>query len=387
MKVLFFTHSFPRYPGDAAGSFILRLAVALQRRDIGIHVVAPGADGLAANDMVDGVGISRFRYAPRKYETLAYTGTMAQDVASSWMGKAALAGYVGGAFVAGLRASRSFVPDVIHAHWWFPSGLVAGAVAGIVSKPLVTTMHGTDVRLARDIKAALPLFKRVMRQSSRVTVVSTWLGDEANSVMPGCMPIVAPMPVAPLTFFPSANRAQNRLLFVGRLNAQKGLGYLIEALALLSDDVLLDVVGDGPDRATLRTLASDCGVAARIVWHGHLDQHALPAMYGAATALVVPSTDEGLGLVAAEALMCETPVIAFRSGGLTDIVEHERTGLLVPPGDVTGLAAAVRRTLADPAEAHTLAAAGNTAVTAAFSDVAAAERYADIYSSIAGKTG
>jgi len=311
---------------------------------------------------------------------------MAQDVASSWMGKAALAGYLGGAFVAGLRATRNFAPDVIHAHWWFPSGLVATAVAGIVSKPVVTTMHGTDVRLARDTRAARPVFTRVMRKSSRVTVVSSWLGAEAAKVMPECRPVVAPMPVAPRTFFPSVNRATDRFLFVGRLNAQKGLGFLIEALALLADDVMLDVVGDGPDSAKLRTLASDRGVASRIAWHGHLDQQALPALYSAATALVVPSTDEGLGLVAVESLMCETPVIAFRSGGLTDIVEHERTGLLVPPGDVTSLAAAMRRTLADPAEAHAFAAVGNTAVAVAFSDVSAAEKYAGIYSSVVGET-
>ena len=54
---------------------------------------------------------------------------------------------------------------------------------------------------------------------------------------------------------------------------------------------------------------------------------------------MVPSTDEGLGLVAVEAQLCETPVVGYESGGLTDIVQHDRTGLLVPPGNVEALAA------------------------------------------------
>ncbi|HEY9230166.1 MAG TPA: hypothetical protein VIP11_26170, partial [Gemmatimonadaceae bacterium] len=84
MKVLFLTHSFPRQLGDAPGSFVLRLAIALRGEGIDTSVVAPAAPGLPDRDRLDGVPVERFRYAPRRFETLAYTGNMAQQVQASW---------------------------------------------------------------------------------------------------------------------------------------------------------------------------------------------------------------------------------------------------------------------------------------------------------------
>jgi glycosyltransferase involved in cell wall biosynthesis len=147
MNVLFLTHSFPRREGDAAGSFILRLAVALRAEDVNVHVVAPAADGVPASEEIEGVPVDRFRYAPRRYEKLAYTGNMASDVASSWTAKFALVGFLGADFVQAVRARRNFEPQVVHAHWWFPSGVVGTWVGGLSHVPLVTTLHGTDVRV------------------------------------------------------------------------------------------------------------------------------------------------------------------------------------------------------------------------------------------------
>src|ERR1700737_2464729 len=81
MNVLFLTHSFPRREGDAAGSFIRRLAVGWRGEDVKRPVVAPAADGVPSSEEIEGVTVERFRYAPRRYEKLAYTGNMAGDVA------------------------------------------------------------------------------------------------------------------------------------------------------------------------------------------------------------------------------------------------------------------------------------------------------------------
>ena len=150
MHVLFLTHSFPRSEGDAAGSFILRLAVALRNEDVKVQVVAPAAEGVPEADEIEGIRVERFRYAPRRYERLAYTGNMAGDVASSWTAKLALVGFLGSDFVHAVRARRAFEPQVVHAHWWFPNGVVGTWVGGLAHIPLVTTLHGTDVRLARN---------------------------------------------------------------------------------------------------------------------------------------------------------------------------------------------------------------------------------------------
>ena len=74
MKVLFLTHSFPRFIGDAPGSFLLRLAVALREIGIEVRVIAPAAPDLAPREDLGGIHVERFRYAPRSMETLAYTG-------------------------------------------------------------------------------------------------------------------------------------------------------------------------------------------------------------------------------------------------------------------------------------------------------------------------
>jgi glycosyltransferase involved in cell wall biosynthesis len=193
------------------------------------------------------------------------------------------------------------------------------------------------------------------------------------------------MPVAIERFVPHGSRESNRFLFAGRLNKQKGLDHLLRAFAAMKQLALLDVVGEGSDDATLKLLASQLGISDRVTWHGQLKQPDLVKMYQSAAAVVVPSVDEGLGLVAAEALLCETPVIAFRSGGLTDIVEHERTGILVTPGVTTELAQALDDVLESPERAHDLAVAGRSHVLATLSSETAAVKYADIYRDAIGQ--
>ncbi len=382
MKVLFLTHSFPRYPGDAPGSFLLRLAVALKGEDVEVQVVAPAAEGYAAEETIDGIHVQRFRYAPRRYEKLAYTGNMAQDVAASWSARLALLGFLGADFARSVSARRAFEPDVIHAHWWFPSGVVATWVAALSHRPLVTTMHGTDVRMARRVPASRPFLRNVLRRSSRVTVVSSWLASEVADIVSAPKPDVAPMPVATERFFPGGSRDANRFLFAGRLNRQKGLEHLLKAFADMNRPAMLDVVGEGAQGTELRLLASQLGISDRVVWHGQLDQRDLVRSYQKATAVVVPSVDEGLGLVAAEALLCEAPVVAFRSGGLTDVVQHDRTGILVTPGNTAELAAALDSVLDAPERAADFGRAGRMFALSAFSPESAGRRYADIYRTV-----
>ena len=385
MNVLFLTHSFPRSEGDAAGSFILRLAVALKAEGITVRVVAPAARGLPASEEIEGIAVERFRYAPRRYESLAYTGNMANDVASSWTAKLALVGFLGSDFVHAVRARRSFEPDLVHAHWWFPNGVVGTWVGGLAHVPLVTTLHGTDVRLARTVGVAKPLFAHVLRHSAAVTTVSRWLKDETESLAPGIHPHVAPMPVATELFEPGSSRDGRNLLFVGRLNEQKGLQHLLHALAAMKIQATLEVVGDGPDKTSLRELAQRLGVGERVRWRGQVAQSELPPLYQRAAAIVLPSVDEGLGLVAVEALLCETPVVAFDSGGLPDVIQHEKTGLLVKPGDRSALAGALDDLLARDGRGGELGRAGRLYALSAFAPESAARRYAEIYRQVLGR--
>lgn len=382
LRVLFLTHSYPRVPGDAAGSFLLHLATALRGEGVEVRVIAPAGEGLPAHDTFDGIRVDRFHYAPRRYENLAYTGEMAQEVQRSWRAKVALVGFLGAQFGVATRVRREFSPQLVHAHWWFPGGLVGTWVAGLGRLPLVTTMHGTDVRLARAKSFARPLFRRVMHQSRAVTTVSRWLAAEVHDMVPDVTPLVAPMPVSTALFAPGDTRTTDRVLFVGRLNAQKGIALLLDAVARMRHRVHFDLVGDGSDAPVLRAQAERLGIADRLTWHGALPQTALPAFYQRASALVVPSIGEGLGLVAVEAQLCGAPVVAFESGGITDTVTHGETGLLVPPGDVNALAEALDRLFDDPELRLALGRAGRMSALGDFAPESAARRYATLYRTI-----
>lgn len=381
MNVLFLTHNFPRTPGDASGSFLLRLAKALKAEGVTVHAIAPAGPGLPNSDTIDGISVERFRYAPRKFEKLAYTGNMAQDVASSWSARLTLLSFLGADFVHAVRARRSFEPDLIHAHWWFPNGVVGTWLKGLTHRPLITTLHGTDVRLARSIGVAKPLFRHVMQHSTQVTAVSRWLADEAQRVISIDRPSVAPMPVATDLFSPGGERIAGRMLFVGRINTQKGIDHLLRSMQRMTAKATLDVVGDGSGKDAMKQLATDLGISDRVNWIGQLKQPQLVEYYRKASVMVVPSVDEGLGLAAVEALLCETPVVALNSGGLTDVVRDGQTGVLVPPGDMAAMARALDDILASEDRGRTLGVAGRIYALATFAPESAARRYADIYRS------
>jgi glycosyltransferase involved in cell wall biosynthesis len=379
MKVLFLTHNFPRFDGDVSGNFLLRLAHALGREGVDVRVVAPASEGAADTARFNGTGVDRFHYAPRRFETLAYVGNMAEQVRESWGAKFTMLGFLGAEFRSAVRARREMQPDLVHAHWWFPSGLVGTWLSKLSHTPLVTTLHGSDVRIARGVAMSRPAFRHVLQHSSAVTAVSRWLAHEAQSLVSSSPPTVAPMPVAVELFSPGGTRSNDALLFVGRLTKQKGVDLLLQTLAQLPANLSLDIIGDGVERPTLERLAAELGLTARVRWHGSLAQEALVPFYRAATAVVVPSADEGLGLVAVEAMLCETPVVAFESGGLPDVVQHDRTGLLVRERSPEALASAINGLLSREDRGRALGGAGRMHALATFAPESVARRYLDIY--------
>ena len=380
MRVLFLTHAYPRFADDPVGSFVLRLAVALRSRDIDVSVLAPAAEGLAEHDVFEGIAVRRFRYAPRALQTLAYTGTMSARARESWGGRIALAGLLASMLAAGTRLARRSHVDLVHAHWWFPSGLAGQGISRLAGAPLVTTSHGSDLRLAREVTGGQRLFRYIARRSAVLTTVSSWLARQAIALDPSSTPVVAPMPVISNLFHPGGQRDNARVLFVGKLTEQKGLQHLLRALPLMQTRPTVDVVGAGRvDDAHLRMLAEELGVADRIRWLPILSQAELAPLYRQAAVHVIPAIDEGLGLTAVESLMSETPVVAFDSGGLPDVVIPEQTGLLVPPGDHGALGAALDRLLEQPEEGARLGARGRQHVLARFGSDAVADQYAALY--------
>jgi glycosyltransferase involved in cell wall biosynthesis len=389
LRVVFLAHAFPRTADDVTGGFLLRLATALRAEGVEVAAVAPAAEGLAAAERLDGIAVRRYRYAPARAQRLAYAGEMHRR-ATSPSGAVALAGLVGAGALALRRAARG--ADLVHAHWWFPAGVQA--LAARTGLPLVTTLHGTDVRLARSRPAARAACARVLRASARVTAVSGWLAAEAAGFAPDlARPIaVAPMPVDDQAFSPGPpGRPRDELLFVGRLDRQKGAEVALRALAKLTGPAAalpLRVVGGGPDEAALRRLAGDLAVADRVRWDGQVPQADLAGRYRRTAVLVVPGRDEGFGLVAVEGQLSGAPVVAAASGGLLDVVDDGQTGRTFPPGQPEALARTVEEVLADPEATARMTATARERAAARFGTAAAARRYAAVYAeALEGRRG
>jgi glycosyltransferase involved in cell wall biosynthesis len=259
--------------------------------------------------------------------------------------------------------------------------MAGGWLASLWRRPLVITLHGSDVRTFEGFPFGRRIFRHVLRRADRVTTVSTWLADAVRAVVPEVDPIVIPMPVAPGLFHPADPRpSETRVLFVGKLNAQKGIEPFLRAFARLRVSATGDIVaGVGSDEVPWRARAAELGIAERLRWHPLLEQAALARILREATVLAMPAVHEGLGLVAIEAQLSGTPVVAFSSGGLKDIVADGQTGYLVPPGDAEALAVALDRVLGLPDRGRALGQAGRRRALELFAPESVARRYAEVY--------
>ncbi len=336
-RVLVVTQGFPRRPGDHRAPFLLDHARALAGAGCRVTVLCPSAPGLAARERWGDVDVIRFRYAPRRLEVFAYSGAMHRDV-RTWrvlLLPLFLAGYV--------RAVRrhSAAADVVHAHWWIPSGLVAVVAARRRVAVVAVHLHGTDAAIARG--PLRPLAAWVLRRASVVLAASPPLASWAKDVA-GVDAVVAPMPLGvDRVPSPTPPPPDGPVLAVGRLVPEKGFDVLIRAVAETGDRLV--VVGDGDIGPALDSLTRSTN--ADVTFAGSVDPTELARDYAAARVVAVPSRREGFGMVAAEALAAGRAVVGTRVGGLPDLVTDGVTGTLVAPDDVAALVDALRST--DPA--------------------------------------
>jgi glycosyltransferase involved in cell wall biosynthesis len=185
-----------------------------------------------------------------------------------------------------------------------------------------------------------------------VLLNSLRLADElvrTRSIPPGwsVLPPGIPLPEAPAPERPWGGR----LLCLGRLDERKGVDVVVDALALLPEDVRLTVVGGGDPSvaADLRTRAERAGVGGRLELRPAVDRDALPPLFAAHDALVFPVRwSEPFGLVPLEAMSFGRPVISTDVGGQAEYLEDQDNALVVPIDDPTAVAAAVGRLAGDP---------------------------------------
>jgi phosphatidylinositol alpha-1,6-mannosyltransferase len=350
VRILHITHSFPRDDDDIAGAFIARLCRAQHEVGHEVSVLAPADRGKGGASRFGGVPVSRIRYAPASWETLAYTGTMV-DGSRSLRGAAAAVGMV----LSLAEAARATRADIVHAHWWVPGGLAAWLSRRLGGDRYVVTLHGTDVALMERSVTTRALGRTVLRGAAAVSAVSRYLADR-GAVQAGIAEqsiMVQPMPLNTAEL----NRTSaggGGVVTVGRLSRQKRIDVIIEAVAAARShgaEARLTIVGDGPERTALERLAAAISIADVTHFVGTVAPHELPAAVGDADVFAFAGEGEGLGLALAEALILGVPVVAVRSGGVTDLLgEHDAPGIrLVPPGNVRAMGAAIADLLAESA--------------------------------------
>jgi glycosyltransferase involved in cell wall biosynthesis len=267
------------------------------------------------------------------------------------------------------EALRSDV-DVVHAHAFGHFPLWVGQLARALRGPrLVVTPHsdpGSGTPLAGPWSRFVA--RTAIRGADRTVALSrleaSWL--TGLGVRPERIRVIpAGIDLAEFASLPPRKPHSEGpvVLFVGRLDlAQKGLGSLVRAMALLPRDLeaRLRVVGaDWGGRGPTISLARSLGISDRVETTGAVSRSALLAEYASADLFVLPSLFDSFPVVVIEAMAAALPVVATRVGGVPEEVEDGRSGLLVPPGDPPALAEAIRIVLSDPALRARFAAEGS----------------------------
>ncbi|MDA3937228.1 MAG: glycosyltransferase [Actinomycetota bacterium] len=248
--------------------------------------------------------------------------------------------------------------DVIVGHYLYPTAWIARLIRR-GDTPYMVVAHGTDASSSIGRGLLSRASRRGLRDADAVVAVSSAMADRLHNELGLSVGVdvhVIHMGVDTQAFAPdpiardSMTWATDRrvMLFTGNLLPVKGPDIAVRAFALLHGRGAADrlvIVGDGPMEDELRNLVESLGLTERVTFAGKLDTKSVAARMAAADVLVMSSRNEGLGLVALEAMACGTPVAATRVGGVPEVFPGSQCGILVEPEDPEALADAVEEIL------------------------------------------
>jgi phosphatidyl-myo-inositol dimannoside synthase len=390
--------SYPRFPGDGIGSFMEPIAKGVAARGHEVHLVAPWHPAIARPKVDEGVHFHFFHYAPvPSLSVFGYAAGLREDTklrGAAWA-VAPLAMASGIWKAARVAAKRR--ATVMHAHWVVPGGVIASAARG--GRPLVVSLHGSDVFVAERNRLAGHLARGVFRHAGWVTGCSQDLSDRAIALgAPRERTETVPYGVDTIRFAPSAEtRAAVRaalgigdrpfVLTAGRLVRKKGFEHLIDAAERLGgaiDGLYVAIAGDGDLRDELAARAARVP-GATVTLIGNRSQQEIARLAAAADVIAVPSVHDAAGNVdglpnfALESLASATPVVATGVGGLPQAIADGVNGRLVAERDAAALAEAIGGLLRHPDERRRLGAAARARVEREFGWARVAERFESAY--------
>ncbi len=354
MRVLLLSWEYPPRIVGGLGRHVYHLATTLASQGAKVHVVTKDFPGAPDYEESEGVHVHR---------VVNYPPDIAQEDWVPWTLQFN---------IALLEKAVALVNDlenvnVIHAHDW----LVAHAAASLKHAyriPLVATIHATEYGRHQG-HLPDPMNKLIHQiewwltfESSRTICCSQYMLEQITGIfeLPPDKVDVIPNGIDFDSFKRDVSvdlyrkkyvpRGGKLVFFVGRLVYEKGVQTVIEAMPLIMNkipDVTFVVAGSGPHLNQLKSLVSAFDLDDKVRFVGHLDTDALCAFYKCADLTVVPSLYEPFGMVVLESMAMDTPTIVADTGGLSEIVVHEETGLKFEPGNPDSLAEAMLRILQD----------------------------------------
>jgi glycosyltransferase involved in cell wall biosynthesis len=363
MNVLMVASSYPKFPGDVTAPFIESIAHAVAARGHAVDVLLPHHPDLR-RPPGEPVRVLQYGYAPReKWSLWGYAQSLESDVRVR-RGMYLLAPLVALALrraLGSLLGGRRY--DVVHAHWVVPNAAMITDVVAAHRVPFVVSAHGSDIFLAERSAAVRAFARFTLERAARVTACSDDLRRRAVALgAPEARTSTVPYGVDGATFKATADAefrewlgatpGARLVLALGRLVEKKGFGPLVEAVAGLSG-VHLAIAGAGDLHDSLARRIAETGAPVRLV--GPLDRAAVVRALAAADVVVVPSVVDragnvdGLPNTLLEAMAAGRAIVASRVAGIPDVIADGENGLLVPPGDVAALRAALTRLIADDA--------------------------------------
>lgn len=366
MRVLVLTHNLPRFAGDFSGTFIDALCRALVDEGEQVHVVAPH-DSAYGPLLPRPYGLTTFRYAwPPSVQTVGYTRSLASDLKVKPLSALATPAMLTAGTLACLRTIRHFRPNVIHAHWLLPNGLIGAIASRLTGVPLVVSIPGSDLLVARLNGASRALARFTLSRASLATAnseelraIAMTLGaapDRFDLIIYGVDPTV----IRPDAAAGAALRTQLAIapedfvvLAVGRMVPKKGFRYLAAAFpSLLAQHprARLVLIGNGDEKAAIERAVSS--VADRCLLAGTVPRDRIAAYYNAADVLAMPSVTEpedGLNVCVLDAMACAKPIVATTVAGNPLVVADGVNGYLVPERRADLLADRLAALAADPA--------------------------------------
>lgn len=246
-----------------------------------------------------------------------------------------------------LFLTRNVRYDLIHTHFLFPTGVLGATLKQITGLPLVVTIHGSDVpgynpdRFKGGHRLLRAIWKRIVASTDAIISPSAYLGWLLRRSYP------TPVDIIPYGFDappdPSVARRQ-RILFASRLFPRKGAQHLLQALVgldLAGWEVI--IAGDGPMLDELQALAKELGV--EVQFPGFIKGQALQELYASSAIFVFPSMHDNFPVVLLEALSHGCAIITSNCSGMPEVIGN--AGILVEPGTIDDIRAALARLMAD----------------------------------------